>query len=189
MRTLVALIALVLPLAGQAPTPPVAVVPAIPAAAGQFSVVAAVGAPTTTPRHASAALGLAESVSATQEFFLTILMGPPAGGGAEQTGILLGMTQSLGTVTFAGLQMHSWASAAFGTALSNISKVNLTNTPAAVVTAASTNAAFTTEYVVGFGYQPAWCARCELGPVAKYIHVTGEPSQAVIGMYLQWRPK
>lgn len=160
---------------------------------GPLAVVLAAGAPTTTPRHAAVAFGIAEPVSATQDFFLTFLLAPQpidsAGRAVEQESIVLGITQNLGSMTFLGIPMKGWASAAFGTALSNAAKVNLSGTPSAAVASASTNAAFTAEYVFGFGYQPAWCSRCTMGPAGRYVHIAGQPSQVIVGWYLRWGPK
>ena len=176
-----------------APVPapaPINVTPAATSGAGQFGLLGAIGSPTTPPRHAAAALGFSESVSSTQDFFFMIAEAPQPGNGAEQIGLMVGMTQSLpGTITIGGLTFHTFASAALGTSLKNVTKLNLATTPTAIVSSAATNASFTSEYVFGLGYQPAWCNRCELGPSARYVHITGEPSQTIVAIYFKWLPK
>jgi hypothetical protein len=151
-----------------------------------FAVFFAAGLPTTAPRHAAAAVGIIQAIATNQDFFLSVLVGPQPGTDLDQESAVLGIRQHLGPITVFGVPLESWASAAFGTALSNVSKLNLSTTATAAVVSASTNPAFQAQYVLGFGTKPTWCARCEIGPLARYIHTAGQPSQVLIGMYLSW---
>lgn len=154
-----------------------------------ISLVFAGGALTTPPRHADFLMGFSEPISNTENFFAVVGLSPSPLNHTEQTQILLGITQQIGTTTLFGLPFKSWVSEAWGASLVNVGSLSYSGSPSNIVASASTNKSFTAQYVIGFAYVPPKNPKINIGPVVKYTRVSGQPSTTELGIYIKYSLK